>query len=111
MFSHDGRADVLKPYTESIYPGGSLIFNPSLGEELGTTDDLFNLLNLQNGITFDILNVQPSRIDDRISYIRYQQYYNGIEVIGGGVVVGKNTGGGDIDPVDPAIVCCLSIPT
>jgi hypothetical protein len=101
MFSDDTRINVLKPYSEKIYDNGSVIFNPSLGEDLGTTDNLLSLLNLQAGVTFEIFGIQPSRINDQKSYLEYQQFYNGLEVVNGGFVVGRKTGGGDVDPVDP----------
>ena len=95
--------DSLKYYTDTIYPSGIMRFDLSKSGEYGGIEDLYPLLGVEQGVTFGLINMVNSRFNSDRYYQRYQQYYEGIKVDGGGYTISAMiTGGGPGNPCDQA---------
>lgn len=64
-----------------------MIFKP---EEISTEaeyNNFISFMNLDSNVTFEFVTEQPNRHYPEKSFLRYQQYIDGIPIQGGGVVV------------------------
>ncbi|MFQ5335192.1 MAG: M4 family metallopeptidase, partial [Flavobacteriales bacterium] len=77
----------LKYYTDTIYPSGIIRFDLSKSQEFSGIESLYPLLEVQEGSTFQLVKKTASRFDTDKVYQKYQQYYQGIKVEGGGYTV------------------------
>lgn len=103
-------------YADKIYPSGIIKLNLAKSNEYGGVEDLYPLLGVETGNTFTQAMTIPSRFDNDKQYFRYQQFYNGIKVEGGGYTVAAlMTGGGPGDPcaqaymVSPYIISGINL--
>jgi hypothetical protein len=100
-FFKTGNYEILQELTDTIYPNGIVYFDPSKVQEHGQ-DAIFDMLQLDEGITFELKGTQQSRFNEQKVYRRFQQYYNGIIVEGGGYSVSSLvTGGGNPSAPEP----------
>lgn len=79
--------DSLKYFTDTIYPSGIMRFDLSKLQEYGGVEDLHPLLGVDQGSTFELVNMVNSRFNSDRKYLRYQQYFDGVKVEGGGYTV------------------------
>lgn len=78
--------DSIWQYVDEIRPGGRMIFKPEIFDSLGTFDHFLTFLNLDAGVTFEFVAEHPNRHHPQKSFLRYQQYIDGIPIEGGGYV-------------------------
>ncbi len=82
-FMDNGNMVQIEPYTYNHYPNGTLMIDPAQLYSV-TADDLLNLMSLDAGTSFSFVKEFPSRFRaDEVSQ-KYQQYFNGVIVEGGG---------------------------
>jgi hypothetical protein len=82
--------DDLNYYMDTIYPSGIMRFNLEKSSEYAGIGALYSLLGVESGNTFVLIDTVNSRFNSEERYLRYQQYYSGIKVDGGGYTVGLN---------------------
>jgi hypothetical protein len=99
-FFKTGNYETLQELTDTIYPNGIVYFVPSKVQEYGQ-DVILNMLQLDEGITFELKGTQQSRFNEHKVYRRFQQYYNGIVVEGGGYSVSSRIINGNPSIPDP----------
>jgi hypothetical protein len=94
-FFKTGNYETLQELTDTIYPNGIVYFDPYKVQEYGQ-EAILDMLQLDEGITFELKGTQQSRFNEQKVYRRFQQYYNGVIVEGGGYSVSSLiTGGGN----------------
>lgn len=99
-FRNGPNLAALKYFADTIYPGGTILFDLSKSSEWNGVESLYPLLGIGAANTFLLVDQTPSRLDDA-THSRYQQYYNGVKVEGGGYTVSElGPPGGD--PCRPA---------
>ena len=76
----------LDSVARDIYEGGIIIIDDEKAPSNGvfTFDDLYPYLNLDSNYTFEQLTIHDNFIIEGTVSIRYQQYFQGLEVEGGG---------------------------
>lgn len=94
----------LEYYADKISPTGIIILNLSKSNEYGGVEDLYPLLGVGQGTTFQLIKETSSHFDEGKYYRKYQQYYQGVKVEGGGYTVGYYIGDGPGDPCDVAFM-------
>jgi len=99
--------DSLKYYTDTIYPSGIMRLDLSKAEEYGGFENLYPLLGVGQETTFELIDTVNSRFSSDRIYLRYQQYYYGVRVEGGGytIVAYSNKPSGD-----PCAVAYMIVP-
>jgi Zn-dependent metalloprotease len=94
-FAKTERIEKVKPLVSSILPNGTLYLNP---EKLDSIEFLFEKMGIDNGTTFEFVGETKSRLDDNKTFRRYQQFYEGVKVIGGGYTMAYIGTGPPTDP-------------
>lgn len=89
----------LMTYAREIHPNGTLVFNFDVSIGLNVEQDLYPLLKLDTFYTFTKTMEIPSRSNDEKVTERYQQFYKGILVEGGGYSLRRPIA--DDAPIDP----------
>ncbi len=81
--------------SDTIYNGGKIIFRYEEVNSFKSLDDYLPFFNLGENVTFEVASEKQSRFDKDKLYTRYEQFYKGILVDGGGVTAGyiKTHGG------------------
>jgi len=105
-FMESDNLDDLKLITDTIYPYGTMLFDMSLADQYNGIDDILTLLGVEDGTTFELDGIYESQFDDGLKTLRFQQFYNGVIVDGGGYSMKIYThGGGGTGPCDvPSII-------
>ncbi len=83
----DESMDSIWNYVTEIRPGGRMMFKPEVFTSEGQYDHFLSFLNLDPNVTFEFVTEHPNRHYPEKSFLRYQQYIDGIPIEGGGVVV------------------------
>jgi len=89
----------LNYFADEIKSDGSIILNYNKVNELNDINSLFPYLDLNNDYTFIKTNEEISKLNAKFKYIKYQEYYKGVLVEGGGISERKSNG--SITPEDP----------
>lgn len=102
QFLRSDNYEELKELSDTIFPSGIIYLNPSKVKEVGQ-EGVMDLLGLENETTFELIQTNQSRFNEQKIHRRYQQYYQGIFVDGGGYSITSHiTGGGNpIGAPDP----------
>jgi Thermolysin metallopeptidase, alpha-helical domain/Fungalysin/Thermolysin Propeptide Motif len=84
-FLNSSTLGSLSYYAEYIEPHGTIKFDLSKSGEYDGVMDLYPLLGVGgSGYSFQLEKVTPSKFDKNKKLYRYQQYYQGVKVYGGG---------------------------
>jgi Zn-dependent metalloprotease len=83
-FLNTSGFDSLLQYAEEITPSGIISFQPSAIQDLDSIQQLYPFLEIQSACTFEKGFAWRNRLDSNLYSIRYQQFYNGVKVEGGG---------------------------
>ncbi|MCG8331819.1 MAG: hypothetical protein MI974_29300 [Chitinophagales bacterium] len=86
-FLQGDSLEALMYYSEKIYPTGLIKFHPTRTHELDGFDDLKPYLDICSNCTFQLTSTKTGHFDQERTYTRYQQYYLGVEVENGGVIM------------------------
>ncbi|MEZ4931418.1 MAG: M4 family metallopeptidase [Saprospiraceae bacterium] len=87
-------------FTDTIYPSGIMDMDISKSGEYDGWTDLLPLMDIDFGTTFELTMTNINRFDPDKKYYRYQQYYQGLKVKGGGITVSAYTSDGPGDPCE-----------
>lgn len=100
-FLNSSNFGSLSYYAEVIEPHGTIKFDLSKSGEYDGIMDLYPLLGVGgSGYSFQLEKVTQSRLDGNKKFYRYQQYYQGVKVLGGGYTEAAI---GDGDPCKTAL--------
>lgn len=91
-FLTSGAISSLNYYADTILQNGTIIFDEFKASEFGSFNSNYSKFNLNNDYTFQFERETPSRFDENYSFKRYQQYYKGVKVDGGGYSIKVKTG-------------------
>jgi hypothetical protein len=80
-------------------------------EKLDSLNTLIQLMGIGFETTFEPIKESKSRFDSTKIFRKYQQYYNGLKVIGGGYTTAYIGPGGLNDPVHPCMKPYMLIPS
>lgn len=98
----------LKSLVDTVYPNGTIYFDPSKLDVSGKLELLYPLLDLDEKTTFELAKETKSRLNEDKLFRRYQQYYDGILVEGGGFTTAYYIPSGP--PVDPCLEAYMMTP-
>lgn len=111
-FLQGDSSKALGYYVDKIYPTGLIRFDPVLSHELGGFAGLEPYLDICSGCTFQLQSTSVGRLDSSLTYSRYQQYYLGVEVEGGGyTLVTDDDNPCGITYLSPFIASGFGVPT
>jgi hypothetical protein len=71
-------------YADEIMPNGAIIFDPNKTFEFNGIIDLYPALGLNSDYTFVQTGIYESPLNNEKVTVRYQQYFKGVKVTGGG---------------------------
>ncbi|TVQ51524.1 MAG: hypothetical protein EA362_00180, partial [Saprospirales bacterium] len=74
-------------------------------------DTILGYLNLDTQTSFVLSRVRPSRFEENVTFTFFQQYYDNIEVEGGGYTIKEDTSTGKLIHFIPHIYCNINIST
>jgi hypothetical protein len=94
-FAKSTQVEQVKPLVSAVRENGTLLLNP---EKADSMDLLFQKLGVTTGTTFQMVKETKSRLDSTKFFRKYQQYYYGVEVDGGGYTTAYIGPGGPTDP-------------
>jgi hypothetical protein len=77
----NGRIEQIKPFIASATPRGTIYLNPDKKDSL---EFVFEQMGVENGMSFQMTNETRSRFSEEKFYRKYQEYYWGVKVDGGG---------------------------
>jgi Zn-dependent metalloprotease len=101
-FAKSNIDEKLRYYTDSVYTNGFIQFNLNTIREIKEVDGIYKILNVSSASSFELVGTHQSTLSDHLTYQRYQQYYRGVFVEGGGYSLGTpNT------PDDPCLSASL----
>lgn len=103
-FAKSSQIEQVKPLVSAVRENGTLLLNP---EKADSMEILFQKLGVTTGTTFQLAKETKSRLDSTKFFRKYQQYYNGVEVDGGGYTTAYIGPGG---PTDPCAVAYMITP-
>ena len=75
---------LIKSVAEKIFPSGSILLKQNINV---TENELLQNLKVEKLVTFSLQRETESRFDKSIIFRRYQQFYKGVEIDGGGYTV------------------------
>lgn len=107
-FAKSSQIDQVKPLVSAVRENGTLLLNP---EKADSMDLLFQKLGVTTGTTFQLVKETKSRLDSTKFFRKYQQYYYGVEVEGGGYTTAYIGPGGPTDPCAEAYMMAPHILT
>jgi hypothetical protein len=94
-FAKSSQIEQVKPLVLAVRENGTLLLNP---EKADNMELLFQKLGVTTGTTFQFEKETKSRLDSTKFFRKYQQYYYGVEVEGGGYTTAYIGPGGPTDP-------------
>lgn len=103
-FAQSTQVEQVRPLVLSIEENGTLLLNPEKADSMET---IFQKMGVTAGTTFQLVKETKSRLDSTKFFRKYQQYYNGVAVEGGGYTtayIGPN------GPTDPCLVAYMLVP-
>ncbi len=91
---------MLNHFASKIHNSGVINVNPSQSQGQGLTDleSLLPILKPQEGTTFKFAEETLSMLNSDKKFLRYEQYFNGIRVEGGGIVLQSSSNDDNDDP-------------
>lgn len=107
-FAKSSQIEQVKPLVSAVRENGTLLLNP---EKADSMDLLFQKLGVTTGTTFQLVKETKSRLDSTKFFRKYQQYYYGIEVDGGGYTTAYIGPGGPTAPCAKAYMMAPHILT
>lgn len=90
----------LKDYTDTIYPRGSMLLDYTFESDYGNFEDIITFLTDDLNSSYSPVSQSESFLSSDQYTVRYQQYYDGVEVDGGGYTVAFKTSS-DPNPSGP----------
>lgn len=103
-FAQSIQVEQIRPLVLSVEENGTLLLNP---EKADSMEIIFQKMGVTTGTTFLLVKETKSRLDSAKFFRKYQQYYNGVEVEGGGYTtayIGPN------GPTDPCLAAYMLVP-
>lgn len=94
-FAKNGQIELIEPLIVGTYANGTLYLNPDKSDSLPY---VFEMMEIDNGATFEFVRETKSRFDTGKYYRKYQQYYNDVLVEGGGYTMAYIGPGGPTNP-------------
>lgn len=107
-YAKSSQIEQVKPFVSAVRENGTLLLNP---EKADSMDLLFQKLGVTTGTTFQLEKETKSRLDSTKFFRKYQQYYYGVEVEGGGYTTAYIGPGGPTDPCAEAYMMAPHILT
>ncbi|MEN9385347.1 MAG: hypothetical protein RLZZ185_88 [Bacteroidota bacterium] len=107
-FAKSSQIELVKPLVSAVRENGTLLLNP---EKEDSMDLLFQKLGVTTGTAFQLVKETKSRLDSTKFFRKYQQYYYGVEVDGGGYTTAYIGPGGPTDPCAEAYMMAPHILT
>ena len=107
-FAKSSQIEQVKPLVSAVRENGTLLLNP---EKADSMDLLFQKLGVTTGTIFQLVKETKSRLDSTKFFRKYQQYYNGVEVDGGGYTTAYIGPNGPTDPCAEAYMMAPHILT
>jgi len=103
-FAKSSQIEQVKPLVAEVRENGTLLLDP---EKADSMEILFQKMGVTAGTTFQFVKETKSRLDSTKFFRKYQQYYNGVEVEGGGYTTAYIGPGG---PTNPCVVAYMMAP-
>ena len=107
-FAKSSQIEQVKPLVSAVRENGTLFLNP---EKADSMELLFQKMGVTTGTTFQLVKETKSRLDSTKFFRKYQQYYYGVEVNGGGYTTAYIGPGGPTDPCAEAYMMAPHILT
>jgi Thermolysin metallopeptidase, alpha-helical domain len=107
-FTKNGQIEQIKPLVDRALENGTLYLNPDKSDSL---EFVFQRMGIDNGTTFEFVRETKSRLDSSKLFKIYQQFYNGLEVEGGGYTTAYIVPNGPNDPCAEAYMLAPHILT
>ncbi len=79
--------DSLETKVDTVKNNGTIYFGSKFGSEIGNLNNMNPYLGLNTSYSFQFLRSIRGTLDTNKVYARYQEYYNGLKVEGGGYTV------------------------
>lgn len=101
-FLESSKLDNLKELSDSIYPNGKIYLDVERNERFRELESIKTFLGLGNVYSLQYKSTRVSRFDENIEFRRYEQYFKGVKVEGGGLTAGyRIPGDGPVGPNGP----------
>ena len=101
-FLEGSKLDNLKELSDSIYPSGKIYLDVERDVQFRELESITPFLELGNDYSLQYLSTRVSRFDENIEFRRYEQYFKGVKVEGGGVTAAyRIPGDGPVGPNGP----------
>ena len=84
-FLEGSKLHDLKELSDSIYPSGKIYLDVERDVQFRELESFTPFLELGNDYSLQYLSTRVSRFDKNIEFRRYEQYFKGVKVEGGGV--------------------------
>lgn len=92
----------LKELSDTIYPNGKIYLDVERDVQFRELESITPFLGLGNDYSLQYLSTRVSRFDENIEFRRYEQYFKGVKVEGGGVTAAyRIPGDGPVGPNGP----------
>jgi len=92
----------LKELSDSIYPNGIIYLDAERDVQFRELESITPFLELGNDYSLQYTSTRVSRFDENIEFRRYEQYFKGVKVEGGGVTAAyRIPGNGPVGPNGP----------
>jgi Zn-dependent metalloprotease len=107
-FAKSSQIEQVKPLVSGVRENGTLLLDP---EKSDSMESIFQKMGVTAGTTFQLVKETKSRLDSTKFFRKYQQYYYGVEVDGGGYTTAYIGPGGPTDPCAEAYMMAPHILT
>lgn len=70
-----------------MFPSGMIKFNPAITQQATSIDEILALFDTDAQTTFVFEKEFPSLLNNNKVFVKYKQFFKGIEVLGGGITI------------------------
>lgn len=102
-FMDGSQLGYLKQISDTVYASGKTYLNAERHEDFRELDSLLRFLDLGSDYSLQHTISRVSRFDDNVEYRRYQEYYKGVKVEGGGLTASYRSPNGPTGPDEPCL--------
>ena len=71
-------------YIDRINSKGDIWFDLSKADEMQSVENIYSLLDVDNGASFQLISTTEGLFEKEKKFLKYQQYHDGVKVLGGG---------------------------
>ena len=92
----------IREISDSIYPSGKIYLDVERDEQFRELESITPLMELGEEYSLQYMSTRVSRFDENVEFRRYEQYFKGVRVEGGGVTAAyRIPGDGPVGPNGP----------